>query len=134
MTKASANTSDANKGKHDLRTKFDRLVKKRKPNKRALILKIFRELHPRIEEYITEGMTVAEAREVFNEIARSNVCARTFANMLGDERDRLAKGNRVVTSNKSDTSMTTSASNDSTRINSMAIEPNETTSNIEEQE
>lgn len=132
MSRVFANTSDANKDKHDLRIKFDRLVKKRKPNKRTLILKIFRELYPRIEEYIDQGMNVAEAREVFNEIAHSNVCVRTFNRMLSDARERSAKGNQGVTNNLSDASMATSASGSSACINSMAIEFSETTSNIDE--
>lgn len=75
---------------HGIQAKFARLVKNRKPTKRMRIRQMFREVFPMIEQHIKEGMSPNEAREFFNELAKANVCARTFANLRAEENKRLA--------------------------------------------
>lgn len=75
--------------KLSLQAKFARLAEKSKPNKRAQTRKIFHELFLEIEQCLANGKTYTEARELFNEIARTNVCARTFVSLLHAERGRV---------------------------------------------
>lgn len=74
-------------GNLSLQAKFARLVKKSKPSKRAQTRQAFRDLFQQIEQCITDGRTLTEARELFNEIAKANLCARTFAHLLKEERE-----------------------------------------------
>ncbi|GAB3781422.1 hypothetical protein [Dyella agri] len=74
------------KNRLSLQAKFARLAEKSKPSKRAQTRKIFHELFHEIEQCLANGKTLTEARELFNEIAKTCVCARTFTNLLNAER------------------------------------------------
>ena len=66
--------------------KLDRLLAKAKPSKRELIQQCFRDLYPRLEAHLTNGVPMKEVLAAFNQLAHAKVCARTFNDMLRQER------------------------------------------------
>lgn len=71
-----------------LQDKLDRLLAKAKPSKRDLTQQNFRNLYPKLEEHLTQGKPFKEVLAAFNTLTQSNVCLRTFKEMLAGERDR----------------------------------------------
>jgi hypothetical protein len=71
-----------------LQEKLDRLLAKATPSKRDLIQQMFLSLYPRLEAYLVQGKPLKEVLSAFNKLAESNVCQRTFREMLDRERDR----------------------------------------------
>lgn len=84
--------------KLSLQAKFARLANKSKPSKRAQIRRAFHDLFQQIEQCIADGRTLTEARELFNEIAKANLCARTFVHLLKVERERIKEAFETSTS------------------------------------
>ena len=71
-----------------LQVKLDRMVAKGKPTKRDEALKSFRYLYPRLESYFASGKPMKEVLTAFNEVTQSKMCARTFKDLLDQERAR----------------------------------------------
>ncbi len=70
-----------------LQEKLDRLLAKAKPNKREQVLMYFRDLYPKLEEHIALGKPLKDVLAAFNSLTQSNVCLRTFNEMLAKERN-----------------------------------------------
>jgi hypothetical protein len=85
---ATVNVGAGNKNGLALQEKLDRLMAKTKPNKRELTLQCFRELYPKLEEYLAQGKLLKDVLAAFNELAQAKVCTRTFSDMLKEERVR----------------------------------------------
>ena len=81
-------TAVEDKAMLSLQDKLDRLLAKAKPSKRDLTQQNFRNLYPKLEEHITLGRPLKEVLAAFNTLTQSNVCLRTFKEMLAGERDR----------------------------------------------
>jgi hypothetical protein len=75
-------------GVQALHDKLDRLLAKAKPNKRELTLQVFRDLYPKLEAHLASGKLLKDVVAAFNELAQAKVCARTFNDMLDQERAR----------------------------------------------
>ena len=73
-------------GVQALHDKLDRLLAKAKPAKRELTLQLFRGLYPRLESHLASGKLLKDVLAAFNELTQAKVCARTFNEMLGQER------------------------------------------------
>jgi len=71
-----------------LQDKLDRLLAKAKPTKRELTQQYFRDLYPKLEAHLVSGRLLKDVLAAFNELAQSKVCARTFNEMLEQERGR----------------------------------------------
>lgn len=71
-----------------LQDKLDRLLAKAKPTKREATLQLFRDLYPRLESHLTSGKLLKDVLAAFNELTQAKVCARTFNDMLDQERSR----------------------------------------------
>ena len=71
----------------NLDDKLDRLLAKAKPSKREQVMKTFRDLFPKLEEHISQGRPLKDVLAAFNSLALSNVCMRTFNDMLAKERN-----------------------------------------------
>lgn len=71
-----------------LQDKLDRLLAKTKPTKRDLTLQYFRDLYPKLEVHLASGKLLKDVVAAFNELAQAKVCARTFNDMLDQERAR----------------------------------------------
>lgn len=79
-----------------LQDKLDRLLAKAKPTKRELTQQYFRDLYPKLETYLASGRLLKDVLAAFNELVQAKVCARTFNEMLEQERARRdAAGNPV---------------------------------------
>jgi hypothetical protein len=83
-----SNTATDSKVALSLQEKLDRLLAKAMPSKRDLIQQTFRSLYPRLEAYLAQGKPLKEVLAAFNKLAESNVCQRTFREMLDKERER----------------------------------------------
>lgn len=89
-------TRAENSANQALFDKLDRLLAKAKPSKRELIQKCFRDLYPRLEAHLANGIPLKEVLAAFNQLAQAKVCARTFNDMLEQERAlRDRNGNPV---------------------------------------
>lgn len=75
-------------GLQALHDKLDRLLAKAKPTKRELTLQHFRDLYPRLESHLASGKLLKDVLAAFNEATQAKVCARTFKDMLDQERAR----------------------------------------------
>lgn len=83
-------------GVQALQDKLDRLLAKARPTKRELIQQHFRDLYPKLEAHLSSGKLLKDIVAAFNELAQAKVCARTFNEMLEQERSRRdADGNPV---------------------------------------
>ena len=83
--------SNPNQVLHD---KLDRLLAKSKPSKRAVIQRYFNDMYVRLETHLANGVPLKEILVAFNELAQAKVCARTFNEMLEQERaSRDREGN-----------------------------------------
>ncbi|MEC3887141.1 hypothetical protein [Xanthomonas campestris] len=71
-----------------LQEKLDRLLAKAKPAKRELTQQYFRDLYPRLEVHLASGKLLKDVLAAFNELTQAKVCARTFNEMLDQERAR----------------------------------------------
>ncbi len=71
-----------------LRDRLDRLLAKAKPSKRELTQQYFRDLYPKLEAHLASGKLLKDILAAFNELAQAKVCARTFNEMLEQERAR----------------------------------------------
>lgn len=71
-----------------LHEKLDRAMAKSKPSKREEAVKSFRSLYPRLEMYLGLGKPMKEVLAAFNEVTHNKVCARTFRDLLDQERSR----------------------------------------------
>lgn len=71
-----------------LQDKLDRLLAKAKPSKRELTQQYFRDLYPKLETHLSSGKLLKDILAAFNEVAQAKVCARTFNEMLEQERAR----------------------------------------------
>lgn len=71
-----------------LQDKLDRLLAKAKPTKRELTQQYFRDLYPKIEAHLASGKLLKDVLAAFNELVQAKVCARTFKEMLEQERSR----------------------------------------------
>ena len=71
-----------------LQEKLDRMMAKGKPTKREEALKSFRYVYPRLESYFASGKPMKEVLTAFNEVTQSKMCARTFKELLDQERMR----------------------------------------------
>lgn len=79
-----------------LQDKLDRLLAKAKPTKRELTQQYFRDLYPKLEAHLASGKLLKDILAAFNELVQAKVCARTFNEMLEQERARRnAAGNPV---------------------------------------
>ncbi|RDZ27453.1 hypothetical protein [Lysobacter silvisoli] len=102
------NNNPAPKGRRDRQTrletegvqalydKLDRLMAKAKPTKREQMQQRFRELYPRLESYLMSGRLVRDVLTAFNDLAQANVCARTFNDMLDQERARRDENGNLI--------------------------------------
>ena len=89
-------TRTENSASRALSDKLDRLLAKAKPSKRELIQQYFRNLYPRLEAHLSKGVPLKDVLAAFNELAQAKVCARTFNDMLAQERaDRDRGGNPI---------------------------------------
>jgi hypothetical protein len=77
----------ADKAAIALQEKLDRILAKTKPNKREQVSMYFRDLYPKLEEHIALGKSLKDVLAAFNSLTQSNVCLRTFNDMLAKERD-----------------------------------------------
>lgn len=83
-------------GVQALQDKLDRLLAKARPTKRELIQQHFRDLYPKLEAHLSSGKLLKDIVAAFNELAQAKVCARTFNEMLEQERCRRdSDGNPV---------------------------------------
>jgi hypothetical protein len=71
-----------------LQDKLDRLLAKAKPSKRELTQQYFRDLYPKLEAHLASGKLLKDVLGAFNELVQAKVCARTFNEMLEQERAR----------------------------------------------
>ncbi len=71
-----------------LHEKLDRLLAKAKPTKRELTQQYFRDLYPKLEAHLASGKLLKDILAAFNELVQAKVCARTFNEMLEQERAR----------------------------------------------
>lgn len=71
-----------------LQDKLDRLLAKAKPTKRELTQQYFRDLYPKLEAHRASGKPLKDILAAFNELVQAKVCARTFNEMLEQERAR----------------------------------------------
>ncbi|MEG2805490.1 hypothetical protein [Stenotrophomonas sp.] len=71
-----------------LQDKLDRILAKAKPTKRELMQQHFRDLYPRIESHLASGKLLKDVLAAFNELTQAKVCARTFNDMVDQERSR----------------------------------------------
>ncbi|HKR77114.1 MAG TPA: hypothetical protein VJR95_10630 [Rhodanobacter sp.] len=71
-----------------LQDKLDRLLAKAKPSKRELTQQYFRDLYPKLEAHLASGKLLKDVLAAFNELVQAKVCARTFNEMLEQERAR----------------------------------------------
>ena len=71
-----------------LQDKLDRLLAKAKPSKRELTQQYFRDLYPKLEAHLASGKLLKDILAAFNELVQAKVCARTFNEMLEQERGR----------------------------------------------
>jgi hypothetical protein len=71
-----------------LQDKLDRLLAKAKPSKRELTQQYFRDLYPKLEAHLASGKLLKDILAAFNELVQAKVCARTFNEMLEQERAR----------------------------------------------
>lgn len=79
-----------------LQDKLDRLLAKAKPTKRELTQQYFRDLYPKLEAHLANGKLLKDILAAFNELVQAKVCARTFNEMLEQERARRdSAGNSV---------------------------------------
>ncbi len=79
-----------------LQDKLDRLLAKAKPTKRELTQQYFRDLYPKLEALLASGKLLKDLLAAFNELVQAKVCARTFNEMLEQERARRdAAGNPI---------------------------------------
>jgi len=83
------NASD--KATLDLQDKLERLLAKAKPSKREQIQKAFRDLYPKLEQHIALGKPLKDVLAAFNSLTQSNVCLRTFNEMLAKERNHRSE-------------------------------------------
>lgn len=81
---------------HALNEKFDRLLARAKPTKREVTLHAFRHLFPRLEAHLSDGRLLKDVLAAFNELSKVKVCARTFNEMLEEERTRRVKEGDVA--------------------------------------
>ena len=79
-------TRTENSASRALSDKLDRLLAKAKPSKRELIQQRFRDLYPRLEVHLSKGVPLKDVLAAFNELTHAKVCARTFNDMLEQER------------------------------------------------
>lgn len=91
-----AQSAVEDKAKLALHDKLDRLLAKAKPTKRELILQHFRDLYPRLESHLAAGKLMKDVLAAFNELAQAKVCARTFNEMLDQERARRDEAGNPV--------------------------------------
>lgn len=92
----SSNTTTDSKVTLSLQEKLDRLLAKATPSKRDLIQQVFLSLYPKLETYLAQGKSLKEVLAAFNKLAESNVCQRTFREMLDKEREcRDQDGNPI---------------------------------------
>lgn len=89
-------SSDADKTTRDLQGKLDRLLARTKPSKREQIQKNFRHLFPKLEEHLALGKPLKGVLAAFNALNQSNVCLRTFNDLLNRERERRGKDGASV--------------------------------------
>ena len=80
----------------DLQDKLDRLLAKAKPGKREQVQRSFRNLYQRFEEHLALGKPLKEVVAAFNVLTQSNVCLRTFNDMLTKERERRTRDDDPV--------------------------------------
>lgn len=71
-----------------LQDRLDRLLAKAKPTKRELTQQYFRDLYPKLEAHLASGKLLKDILAAFNELVQAKVCARTFNEMLEQERAR----------------------------------------------
>lgn len=74
------------KGLQSLHEKMDRLMAKNKPSKREQVRQVFRNLYPKLQAYLAQGNALKDVLAAFNEVTQAKVCARTFNDMLEEER------------------------------------------------
>ena len=80
------NACAENTSSQNLLAKLDRLLAKAKPSKRELTQQHFRDLFPGLEAHLSKGAQLKDVLAAFNELAQAKVCARTFKEMLDQER------------------------------------------------
>lgn len=91
-------TDKEGKAAFALHEKFDRAMAKAKPTKREEALKSFRNLYPRLEMYLAEGKPMKEVLAAFNEVTNGKVCARTFKELLKQQRANQASSGSHIAS------------------------------------
>lgn len=79
-----------------LQDKLDRLLAKTKPTKREATQQHFRDLYPKLEAHLASGKTLKDILAAFNELVQAKVCARTFNDMLDQERARRDKDGHPI--------------------------------------
>jgi hypothetical protein len=96
MTAKTANHLSADKATLDLQAKLDRILARTKLTKREQIQKNFRDLYPKVEEHLAQGKPLKDVLAAFNALNQSNVCLRTFNDLLEKERERRGKDGASV--------------------------------------
>jgi hypothetical protein len=95
-TFAMSDTTAYGKATIDLQNKLHRLLAKAKPSKRELVQKHFRDLFPSLEAHLLQGKTLKDVVSAFNVLTQSNVCLRTFKEMLAAERARCDENGNPI--------------------------------------
>jgi hypothetical protein len=93
---AMSDTTASGKATIDLQNKLHRLLAKAKPSKRELVQKHFRDLFPTLEAHLLQGKTLKDVVSAFNVLTQSNVCLRTFKEMLAAERARCDENGNPI--------------------------------------
>lgn len=75
-----------------LQDKLDRSLAKTKPSKRELTLQYFSDLYPRLEAHLALGKSLKDVLVAFNDVTHLKVCARTFNEMLKQQRSNNTNG------------------------------------------
>lgn len=117
-----------------LHDKLDRLLSKAKPGKREQVQRYVRDLYPKLKEHIALGKSLKEVLAAFNALTQSNVCLRTFNEMLSKERERRDKDGNPDCCHACGQSLKTCSSGASISPDSKALESNAQSLNPAEEE
>lgn len=127
-------SSGADKATRDLQDKLDRLLARAKPSRRDQIQKNFRGLYLKLEEYLAQGKSLKDVLSAFNALNQSNVCLRTFNDLLDKERERRGKDGASVCCHACGRPFEITGPNDSTFTESNTSNTDVSPSNLSEQE
>ena len=89
-------TRAENSATQTLLDKLERSLAKVKPSRRELTLQYFRDLYPRLEAYLAHGKPLKDVLTAFNDATQLKVCARTFNEMLKQQRIGSTSGGETI--------------------------------------